>query len=109
LTSFRKTGGFLYRGIPENQAIPLVHIGTSPTRRLPIGQSYKAQETLDDIFKLVGFKALRGNSLPTTTDLSFADHWGEIYLIFPINGFNFVWSNQIPDIGGSFELECELN
>ena len=108
LREMRRTGNFLYRGIDKLEKVPVVYLATTPLHRVPIGQSTKAQHILDIIFKLVGFKALRINSVPCTSDIKNASKWGNLHIIFPINGFDYMWCENIHDIGGDFSLERSL-
>lgn len=113
LGQYRKTKLILLRGIGSN--VPSAFVGRSWNNRETKDSSQRLQEIYDEVLKSKGFKALRGNSIFTTTDDSFASSYGDLYYIFPKNGSNYTWNkfnkdlvlesiDQVLDIGAFEEI-----
>lgn len=96
LKAVHETGKFLYRG-QMDESLP-VFVGNPRTGRQTTDSDPKAQALLDKYFTLMGFKALRSNSIFTTSDEHHASGYGKIYAIFPKNGFSFTWSTEHNDL-----------
>ena len=56
------------------------------------------QEEYDEFATKLGIKALRSNSIFTTTSVSQAISYGRVYVIFPFNSDDFSWSQTHRDI-----------
>ena len=91
-----KTGKFLFRG-QEYTSKP-VFVGRPWDKRKPRDSNAEAQVLYDKNLKLMGFTALRSNSIFTTSTKSDAAEFGTIYAIFPKNGFSFTWSTVNQDL-----------
>lgn len=91
-----KTGKFLFRG-QEDTSKP-VFVGRPWDKREPRDSNADAQVLYDKNLKLMGFTALRSNSIFTTSTKSNAAEFGTIYAIFPKNGFSFTWSTVNDDL-----------
>lgn len=52
----------------------------------------QAMRNADRYMKLAGFKALRSNSIFCNSDISEAMDWGNVFKIYPCNGFTFGYS-----------------
>jgi len=87
---------FLYRG--QNDAKSLIFVGYPRDNREPKDSNLDAQKLMDKYLKLKGFKALRSNSIFTSSDYMQASNFGKVYAIFPKNGFTFTWSTKHDDI-----------
>jgi hypothetical protein len=74
--------------------------------RDPKDTSKPMQTLVDKVLKLSGFEALRGNSIFVTGEILTANQYGDgkIYLIFPINGFSFTWSEKFRDFFEDFAM-----
>lgn len=57
---------------------------------------------LNRCLELTGFTATRDNSIFCTPNVSTAERWGQIFIIFPVDGFGCTWSPQIDDVGMFF-------
>jgi hypothetical protein len=106
ILSARQSGRFLYRGIDTERPIMLID---PPPNRMPQGQSLTEQAMLDRILKMTGFTALRSNSRSCTTNPSDALEFGNLYLIFPMDGFSYTWSSRIADVGSNRLLAKRLH
>lgn len=88
----KETKQFLYRGLNNTES---VFEGRTRIDRSPRNSNKQVSDRYDEALKNFGFKALRSNSIFTTSDFNFADNYGSnIYLIFPKNGFDFTYSNK---------------
>jgi hypothetical protein len=92
---------FLYRGFKEVESEPHsnMFIGYPRADRRPVDSQTSddayanAANYTDMCLKRSGFSALRGNSIFCNSKISEATPWGEVYLIFPINGYTFGYSS----------------
>lgn len=90
LNEMRKAKKLLYRGLHK---IPGEYFkGVSRENRNPKDSSDEAQKIVDSVLAKAGFKALRGNSIFTSSDYYQAENYGNTYMIFPIDGFSFTTS-----------------
>jgi len=109
LSAFKKAN-VLYRGSkPHGSA----YLGRSVKNRTPMDTPNPVQSNLDQLFLSAGYKAVRGNSIFVSGDADTADEYGHLYIIFPIDGFNFTWSTKISDLysflhHGGYETGSDL-
>lgn len=96
LGEYRKTKLILLRGVQNGASTAFM--GRSRIDRESKDSSQRLQEIYDTALKSKGFKALRGNSIFTTTDEGFAQGYGSLYYIFPKNGFSYTWSKHEKDL-----------
>lgn len=94
LPYYRKAKLVLVRGTEG----PTAFVGRSWEKREPKDSSEELQKYYDMILKKAGFKALRSNSIFTTSDMGQADKYGDVYVIFPKNGFAFHWNKHESDL-----------
>lgn len=92
----RNTRRLLYRG-QEDSTLP-IFVGYPRADRIPKDSDREASELLDKSLKLMGFKALRSNSIFTSGSQDHAEGYGDLYAIFPKNGFEFTWSTEHNDL-----------
>lgn len=100
LIELEKADSFLYRGFGMRQLerkAPKAFVSSSMVNRPPKDNQVEIQKRYDQNLKMAGFTALRSNSIFCTGDESNAGNYGEVYAIFPINGFSFTWSALIDD------------
>jgi hypothetical protein len=58
----------------------------------------------------MGFKTNRSNSVFSSLDIRSASFYGDnVYIIYPKNGFNFLWSSQIYDFTTQFNTLFDIN
>lgn len=84
---------FLYRGV--SRSAPSIFIG-KPRKDRNTSLNPEMSKEIDDKFFAAGFKAARRNSIFCSAS-SQAAIYGTVYLIFPVNGFNFTWSPIVHD------------
>jgi hypothetical protein len=100
--AYKQTDDFLYRGHSKDGDIIIVN----PLKnRKPTSTPMRVQNLVDDKLRAARFKALRSNSLFCTSSLAAAENFSETeYLVFPLNGFKFTWSQRIKDFTLYFEV-----
>lgn len=86
----------LYRGmlaynLPE-------FIAMSRNDRRSLSRLDLAHNTFDLLINQYGFTANRSNSIFCTSIEHLAAGYGSVYYIFPVNGFDFLWSNRVSDL-----------
>lgn len=96
LSIFKSEKKFLYRGIRNTPYDAFV--GKPRQDRKPKDSSVGQQERLDTALASAGFKALRKNSIFATSVGSRAAMYGQVFLVFPKNGFHFTWSTRFDDL-----------
>lgn len=88
LSVVKRTGKFLYRGTKDDVS---AYEGKSRDDRRAKDSKREISDAFDRIMAEYGVKALRHNSIFTTTNLSRARGYGfNVYMIFPKNGFDFL-------------------
>ena len=97
LAIYKKAGKVLFRGIdtPESRT---VFVGRSWNDRKPKDSSPKAQKDYDEMLKKIGIKALRSNSIFTTSSYGHASSYGTVFVIIPKNTADYSWSQVYRDI-----------
>jgi len=89
------SNNFLFRGIRSQKD---AFYGTPYTNRLPKDSDEFINKLADDYMKRMGIKARRSNSIFATGDRKQASKYGEEYIIFPVDGFDFCYSKNIKDL-----------
>lgn len=97
-----------YRGTRKRH--PEIFKGASITGRRPADTPKPVQRKVDQMLKALGFKALRSNSIFVTPMKINAEEYSVdggdgVYVIFPINGFKYTWSEHVGDMFGYFADE----
>jgi hypothetical protein len=96
LASCNEARRFLLRG--QDDATQKVFIAHPRADREPKDSSKDAQKKIDAALSAYGFKAQRGNSIFTSSDVHQASNYGSVFAIFPKNGFSFTWSPKHDDL-----------
>lgn len=92
---------YLYRGVSNESRSAF--IGRSRENRTPADSTKFFQEAFDILLDDWGFEAKRSNSIFCSTSPGHASSFGEIYYIFPKNGFKFLYTS-VNDIVLSFDF-----
>lgn len=101
--AYRKTDQVLYRGLSTSHRGG-VFKGRPPQDRAPKDSSKLASEMFDLVCQKLGIKALRSNSIFTSSDYTMAQTFkgtgtqGTIYVIIPVNGADYSWSKFHKDL-----------
>jgi hypothetical protein len=69
----------------------------------------EVQEMIDGWMKENGFKALRSNSFFVTGDYEQAMKYGNVYVIFPKDGFYYTWFEGTKDLFNHLDDELQDN
>ena len=94
--AFLQTDQLLFHG---NRGLKgFIAMGSSPEHRRPKDTNPNTQRLIDYKLREAGFKALRSNSIFATSRYGVTKQYGRTYVLFPLNGFDFTWSNKIQDI-----------
>jgi hypothetical protein len=102
LTEYKKTSKVLYRGI---KTIKHYFIDKSPVNRMPTATDKQIQIQLDKQLFYAGFTALRSNSIFCTSKFTAARNYSScVYVIFPIDGFDYMWCNTARDLTVTYDL-----
>lgn len=101
-------GLFVYRGIKIHDKI--VRIDTNKNRK-PKDTPLNLHKKIDEIFyKKFGWKP-RSEGVFCTGNISTANLYGEIYVIFPIGDFEILWSEEVEDLyikSGTFSMYASM-
>lgn len=96
---------FIYRGVNSS---PNAFVSRSRENRRSLTYAY-GQSVLDKILVAAGFTAIRSNSIFCSADSSVASTYGNLYFIFPKNGFEYSWSSKFRDsISLTHKIEDKL-
>lgn len=60
--------------------------------------SHNAQVLYDHALTKMGIKALRSNSIFTSSDVDQASSYGSTYIIFPVDGAEYSWTKNAKDL-----------
>lgn len=107
----------IYRGVKNEES---VFEGRSREDRTPKDSNREVSAAFDQALIELGVRALRSNSIYTTSRESFASNYGwNVYIVFPKNGFDFLGTsirdlvlenwNQLADMEAAKNLLRELN
>jgi len=96
LKIYRETDNYLFRGWAGDK--PSIFMGNPRIDRQPKDVAYNIQVGVDEKLKDAGFTALRSNSIFCTCERNHAGKYGAVYVIFPINGFNYTWALGLYDL-----------
>lgn len=68
--------------------------------RKPIDMGFEFQQKFDSIMKNKGMTALRSSSVFATSCKETASRFGNIYILYPKNDFDFSWLEYVSNISG---------
>jgi ribosomal protein L24/adenylate kinase family enzyme len=84
-----------YRGIKSHDD---ALVGKPFNRRRPKDSDSNLSKIFNNRMAEAGFEARRDNSTFVTGNKMQADGYGQLYVIFPFDGFNFSWSKNVSDM-----------
>jgi hypothetical protein len=102
--AMKQTKKVLYRGIATKDGIatPIAFHGMSRENRRPVSTKSKVDDALNQGLANSGMVALRNNSIFVSTHASTAASYGNLYLIFPKDGFHYTWNMYYEDFFSDF-------
>jgi len=105
MSLYREYGKVLYRGITRYFGSNIynfkdgdVFFGKSPSDRHPIDIPSSVQKQIDSKLQKSGFEALRSNSIFCCSSKLSAQKYGDLHIIFPLDGFSYTWCNTAIDL-----------
>jgi hypothetical protein len=99
LQAMKQAGKPLLRGFTDEMRDAFV--GVPRNNRITFTNKQIVQ-FFNEQFAEAGIIANRSNAISTTTTKGGAKGFGELYYLFPVNGFKFSWSPAIFDFGHEF-------
>ena len=95
ISAMKQANKMLYRGTKSEETVFEGRSYDDPTSpRRTKDSNREISDKFDDMLRQMGVKAVRSNSIYTTSDPGFASHYGwNVYIIFPKNGFDFLGTN----------------
>lgn len=97
---------WLYNGTKKYNSP--VFLGNLVKNREPRDTNSTVSLYIDKALQYVGFKALRSNSLFCISDKKTAASYGNIYIIFPLDGFSYTWCRIAADLTGKYDLSVVM-
>lgn len=92
LDLYKNSSHFFYRGFADQ--VPNIFSSVPRGDRLPKDSLLWLSQLFDYGLVKMGFKALRSNSIFVTSSHGTAKIYGDTYIIFPVNGFDYTWTNS---------------
>lgn len=106
--SQRPQQSMLFRGLDDKYNKLTIFKSISRNDRQAKGTTQDFKAIFDAYLESKGIKANRTNSIPTSPNEYHAKRFGTVYMIFPINGFE--WSSQnLKDVGEHGDSNLELD
>lgn len=104
---FHNKNHVLYRGTNDHNTN--YFLGSSKNDRKPRDTNINIQNAIDYKLEEAGFIARRGNSTFCWGREHSARDYGNIYAIFPFDGYSYTWSTGYHDFTGDFNPRLYLN
>jgi hypothetical protein len=95
-SAVKKPRKLLYRGV--SGCMDEYFIARPRTDRRPLTTPLQVHDSFVAWLDRNGFVANRQNSLFTTSDIRSTEKYGNVYAIFPFDGFDFTWSPACRDL-----------
>jgi|AntAceMinimDraft_17_1070374.scaffolds.fasta_scaffold05100_6 hypothetical protein len=96
LKEIKPSKHFLYRGVTSS--LGDMGIKTPRSDRKPKDTSAEAHEYIGKVFKKYHGWNPRTEGVFCSGDENYTHHYGRPYIIFPVNGYKYLWSSKIADI-----------
>lgn len=92
---YKHTESFLYRGLknPSGSILKLV----PREDRSPKNMSLNFHHFINKCMDFAGLGVNRSNGVFVTANAKFAESFGKVYMFFPVNGYYYIWSDDIID------------
>lgn len=88
---------FLFRGIKNNKNNRILVLNIKEDRK-PRDTPHDIHNFFDETIEKLGFDTNRSNSIFCIPKLSDAKFYGKPYIVFPNNGFKYLWGKNIKDL-----------
>lgn len=96
LSVYQKTSRIFYRGFSKK--MPMFFSGKPHKNRKTLSSRPELQTVFDLALDQLGARAKRSNSIFVTSNWPDAEGYGDIYIIFPVDGFDFTYSETEADV-----------
>lgn len=96
---------FLFRGMKKDKNIRVLQLSIREDR-LPRDSPKELHDFFNQTIKELGFVTNRSNSIFCTPSISDAKLYGTVFIIFPKNGFSYLWGKKIKDL---YSLMVKIN
>ena len=105
LDLYRSNGRVFYRGSTSPSSDSYAFVSQSRQDRRPKDSARDTTIYFDNVLSSAGFTALRSNSIFVTSRISFAEKYGDVFMVFPFNGFTYTYTNRIDVVIQSDNLD----
>ena len=95
---YNESKKFLYRGFKSGRSNNFYFKGHARKDRLPLDTSIKVHKAIDKVLVDLDIPVLRSNSYFVIADKEKAHFYGKTYIIFPINGYDYLWFKNSSDL-----------
>jgi hypothetical protein len=104
ISAYKETGKFLYRGLSDIEEDQWIFKGR-PRKERETHTDSGIVQIFNIGFAKAKFKANRTNTIACTSNLWWTEQFGDPFIVFPKDGFNFIWSPNVKDFGMVFQQE----
>jgi hypothetical protein len=94
LDLYRSNGSVFYRGTKSPSYDSYAFVSQSRQDRRPKDSGRNTTIYFDNVLSSAGFTALRSNSIFVTSKIGLADDYGDVFMVFPFNGFTYTYTNR---------------
>lgn len=94
LDLYRSNGRVFYRGTKSPSYDSYAFVSQSRQDRRPKDSGRNTTTYFDNVLSSAGFTALRSNSIFVTSKIGLADDYGDVFMVFPFNGFTYTYTNR---------------
>jgi hypothetical protein len=101
IQEYKTAGSVLFRGIRDKPVVCELSIRKD---RRPIEMEDHNAELLVATYETFDIAAHRQNSIFTTPMINIADDWGDVYIVFPKNGYKFSYFTEIKNGAYAFDM-----
>lgn len=96
LNEMKAANKFMYRG-RSNSSLTAFR-STTPKNRYTKDSDQAETKKFNELLTSLGLSANRSNSIFVTSDKKHAQHYGNLYMIFPKNTAQYTWSSEFKDL-----------
>jgi hypothetical protein len=94
LDLYRSNGSVFYRGTKSPSYDSYAFVSQSRQDRRPKDSGRNTTIYFDNVLSSAGFTALRSNSIFITSRIGQAESYGDVFVVFPFNGFTYTYTNR---------------
>jgi hypothetical protein len=102
INEMQVAGTFLFRGVTRPYRSGRIY--SSGIRAETKDTPASIQRMVDQVLDMAGFEAKRSDSVYCSGDFEQAEEYGEVFMIFPLNGYQITWSRKFKDFYSDFAM-----